>query len=386
MVTSPLAFLSGRYIADQLHGGHEQSVVFAFVASLTAFCLVTLAVATPFYLMMTGFGGSIRVAGLQNAFLIGVSWLLIPFLGVIRAQVAMLGAFAANAVLMLVVGSLLSDPSATALLIAFNIGFAITDAILLGALVRRFGVRLVPDPAMLKFLLHKWELPIAGLAYALGVWADKVVMWFGAPSGTLEFARAIRTMPSYDTAMFWAQLASIPVIAVAFVHVETEFSRLFRRFHARLGAQASLREITAIMQRLRTCVISNIAMLFVALAIMATMMTLLSFVFMTDLGLRPAYMSILRVAVWAMAFYTSAMFCFVFFLYFDLRRQALLIVATYAVLNPALTIVFLRQGQAFYGYGSMLAAAITFLLGFFMLLRELPWLHYHAFITNNTSL
>jgi hypothetical protein len=43
-------------------------------------------------------------------------------------------------------------------------------------------------------------------------------------------------------------------------------------------------------------------------------------------------------------------------------------------------------GQAFYGYGSMVAAATTFLLAFVMLLRELPWLHYHAFITNNTSL
>jgi hypothetical protein len=34
----------------------------------------------------------------------------------------------------------------------------------------------------------------------------------------------------------------------------------------------------------------------------------------------------------------------------------------------------------------MIAAAVTFLVAFTILLRELPWLHYHAFITNNTSL
>jgi hypothetical protein len=34
----------------------------------------------------------------------------------------------------------------------------------------------------------------------------------------------------------------------------------------------------------------------------------------------------------------------------------------------------------------MIAAAVTFMLAFNILLRELPWLHYHAFITNNTSL
>jgi hypothetical protein len=34
----------------------------------------------------------------------------------------------------------------------------------------------------------------------------------------------------------------------------------------------------------------------------------------------------------------------------------------------------------------MIAAAATFVFAFTILLRELPWLHYHAFITNNTSL
>jgi uncharacterized membrane protein len=97
-------------------------------------------------------------------------------------------------------------------------------------------------------------------------------------------------------------------------------------------------------------------------------------------------MSILRVALCAMVFHTCSMFCFVFFLYFDLRRQALLIVSTYAIFNTGLTAIFLLAGQAYYGYGTMLAAAATFMLAFSMLVRELPWLHYHAFITNNTSL
>ena len=79
------------------------------------------------------------------------------------------------------------------------------------------------------------------------------------------------------------------------------------------------------------------------------------------------------------------MLCFVFLLYFDLRRKALFIVAVYAVLNTMLTIAFLEVGPAFHGYGAMIAAAITFIVAFAVLLSELPWLHYHAFITNNSS-
>jgi uncharacterized membrane protein len=113
---------------------------------------------------------------------------------------------------------------------------------------------------------------------------------------------------------------------------------------------------------------------------------MISFVFMSELGLRPTYMSILRISLLGMTFHASAMFCFVFLLYFDLRRPALLIVSSYVILNTIFTLMFLSMGQVFYGYGSMVAAALTFVLAFAVLLRELPWLHYHAFITNNSSL
>jgi uncharacterized membrane protein len=65
---------------------------------------------------------------------------------------------------------------------------------------------------------------------------------------------------------------------------------------------------------------------------------MLSFVLMTELGLRPAYMAIFRVSLCSMAFYTSAMFCFTFLLHLDLRRPALLIVLTFLVLNGVMTV------------------------------------------------
>jgi uncharacterized membrane protein len=133
-------------------------------------------------------------------------------------------------------------------------------------------------------------------------------------------------------------------------------------------------------------VISNIVSLFVALVIVAITAILLSFVFMNELGLRPSYMSIQRLSLCAMVFHTSAMLCFMFLLYFDLRFSALLVVTSYLALNALCTLAILAAGPAFYGYGSMIAAALTFLLAFALLVRETRWLHYHAFITNNTSL
>lgn len=384
--TSPLAFLFGRYVSDRVHSGDAEAVFFALVVSLNLFALAVAAIPAPFYLLVVSLPAASRFAAIQGSFLIGLSWLLIPFLGIVNGHRQALAAFAANALLLAAAGQLLADPSAGTLLAVFNAGFAVTDTLMLRAVIRRFGNHFRPDWRRLKAQLRRWELPAAGLAYAVGIWADKVVMWHAAPAGGLLVAGVLRTAPSYDTAMFWAQMASIPVIAVAFVHVETRLSTLFGRFYGRLGQDASLRELSGVMHDLRDCVISSVGMLFTALAIVATTMILMSFAYMNELGLRPAYMGILRAALWAMAFHTSAMFCFVFLLYFDLRRRALFVTLLYAVLNPLLTLAMLPLGQPYYGYGSMAAAAATFVVAFAVLLRELPWLHFHAFITNNTSL
>ena len=231
--------------------------------------------------------------------------------------------------------------SVASLLLAFNGSFAITNLALLAAIVRRCGTKIISDPSLRNSLGNNWQLAAAGVAYALGLWIDKIIMWHLAPSGGLLVAGALHTMPSYDTAMFWSQLSSIPIIAVFFVHVETRLSARVQTLYGRMQDRASLRELNEIIGNIGTRVLSSLVGLFAALAAVAGLMIMLSIVFMAELGLHPAYMSILRVSLCSMVFYTSAMFCFSYLLYFDLRRPALLIVLTYLPLNGVLTILFL---------------------------------------------
>jgi uncharacterized membrane protein len=253
-------------------------------------------------------------------------------------------------------------------------------------LVSHFGSKLIVDTELRAKLVRNWELPAAGGAYALGLWIDKIIMWHANSPDGLVVAGALQTMPNYDTAMFWSQLSSIPVIAVFFVHIETRFSTSIRRYHTRMQQRASLRELNEIAAHIKNYVLSSMFGLFLALAIVAGLMIMLSIVFMTQFGLRPAYMSTLRVSTCSMAFYTSAMFCFSFLLHLDLRRPALKIVSTFLILNFLLTLAFLPLGSSFYGYGNMIAASVSLLVGFSLVLNELSWLHYHAFVTNNPSI
>ncbi len=125
--------------------------------------------------------------------------------------------------------------------------------------------------------------------------------------------------------------------------------------------------------------------LFESLAAIALLGVLISFVAVDTFNLQPNQTGILRNALFAMAFNTSAMFCVILLLYLDLRRVALLITTTYLLLNIALTAFFLPHGFRFYAYGAFLASIVEFAMAILFLRRELPWLLFHVFVTNNVS-
>jgi polysaccharide biosynthesis protein PelG len=386
ILTGPIAFVCTRFVSDRIWLKRYESVTFAFVAAQGLFAALALVIAAPFYLFAADLPAPDALAGLQNLMLMGAAWLLIPFLGTIRSYVVVAVAFAAGAVLMVSYVAIRPGSDPLHLLNAFNIGLTVIDLILARRLLQEYGMEIVPDAALARTLRTHWELPLIGLTCALGLWVDKLIMWFAAPMGVTTVGGAFRTMPNYDTPMFWAQLASIPILAVFFVHVETNFFRLSRAFYGSLAQGVSRRDLTRMMSRLSHFVMAKLVGLFIALAAVALIAILISFVVIEPLGLRASQMGILRAALVGMVFQTSSSFCFIFLLYFDLRRHALAVSATYFILNGTLTAALLPLGFPFFGYGNLFASALTFLLAMLILAHELPWLHFHAFVTNNTSL
>jgi polysaccharide biosynthesis protein PelG len=385
VVTTPIAYVCTRFVSDRLYQKRSDNVMFALFAGLCAFVLVAAITAAPFYVFVTTLNPLERLASLQNLALIGGAWLLIPFLGALQNFEAVLWGFSLGVAVM--VGAVAVAPSATPfwLLSGFNAGLCVIDFVMLWRLAVEFGVRLASDRALWGAIQSYWELPVIGVAYGLGLWIDKLIMWFAAPSGTLRVAGALQTMPSYDTPMFWAQLTTVPVVVIFFIHVETRFFRLSRNFYGRIRDRACLRELETLMAELRAFISKSIIGLFAASVVICALAILVSFVAIDPLGLRANQMGILRNALLGMACHACAMFCFIFLLYLDLRRQALALSLAFLILNGALTAAFLPLGFSFYGYGNMVASSFTFALGIMILMRETPWLHFHVFVTTNQS-
>jgi uncharacterized membrane protein len=386
ILTSPIAYVCTRYISDRIFVRKYESITFTFIAGLIAFSSFAAALAGPFYFLATTLTLPEKLASLQNLMLLGASWLLIQFLGALRSFVTVSVAFACSATVMVGLVALAFSSTPFWLLSAFNFGLCMIDFVLVWRLTREYGVRLSPDFGLLRTAFTHWELPLIGLTYSAGIWIDKLIMWIAAPPGAMRVAGALRTMPDYDTPMFWAQLATLPVAAVFFVHVETNFFRLCRGLYRRIPEHASLRELEQLMAHLGRFVLTSVVALFFALASIGALGILSSFVAIDHLGFRANQMPILRNAIIGMICHSSAMFCFIFFLYLDLKRPALVLSTGFLVLNGALTMALLPFGSTFFAFGNVLASVITFVAAIVLLMRELPWLLFHVFVTNNQSL
>ena len=386
LLIGPISLPITRFVSDEIYAGRHRAIVSAFVAGLAVLAVAGVIVVGPFLIFGAQLGAPTKLAAFQNCMLMGAAWLIGPLLGALGDFRVVSLSFLAGACIMVGIAIVSPVKDALALLNAFSGGLAVANAGMLWGLMKLEPVDFRIDWRVFGSIRRYWMLGLIGLLYYLGIWIDNVVMWLASPSGVSRVGGVFQTMPDYDAVMFWAQLTTIPVLAYFAVNVEPRLSQLNRQFHAALGRHASRREIEIDRAALANFVWRSVLGIFVAAMVLMCAVMLASFWGIDRLGLRANQMGMFRAGLFGVAFHTAAMFGLMFMMFFDLRRSALAVSLVYFVLNGALTVAFMPLGFAYFGYGSMLAGALAFAVTLFLLARELPWLSYHAFVTNNVSL
>lgn len=387
ILTGPVVMLCTRYVADQIYGRSVRQIPFALAASLVAVIALSILIGVAFFGMAADLDPVMALLASANFALISAIWVTVPFLSIIEQYRSVALAFGAGALVAIGV-SVAAAPwlDDRAILAVFNLALTVILSLVMRRLRSEYPGDLHREPAFLRFVRHHWELPLIGLLYYLGIWIDKLVLWQINQESVITVAGLIRTMPLYDSAMFKAQLLAIPVFVIFFVHVETRFFLLFRSLYDSFEAHATHRAVQVHMHRVARFVIERLLILLGAmLAIALVIVAMLPLIYET-LGLRAIQTGMFRMGLVGTAFHTTFLLCLVFVLYFDLRRRALMLTLLFCVCNATFTLAFLPLGLGWYGAGYLLAAAIAVVAGVAVLFRELPWLAYHAFVTNNASI
>lgn len=382
---APVLVVSTRYLADCIYTGDLREAPGMLVGSLTILFIFMGPIAIAFYFGYTGLKWYESALAVIQFLLLGATSMVAVFLSALKNYKGITLSFVVGLALSIVGTLLLADPYHIAgMLIGFSSGFVFIIASIMAQVFGEYPREFRDVFRVLHYFPKYWDVALSALLYSMGTWVDKWVMWASpnhviSPDGFIMY-------PHYDSAMFLAYLTIVPSMAVFVLNQETLFFEVYLKFYRGVLGHRSFKTIQKNHRELMDALMDigrSVLLLqaFVCLAVLVVAPKIFEM-----LGLSLAGLGMFRYGVLGVTFHVFHLFISVFLSYFDNRKGALTVAATFLVTNGLFTAISLKLGYPFYGYGYFLASLTTFLVSAVILesfVRKLP---YNTFIANNTAL
>ncbi len=370
-----------RFVSDRLFEKKKEVIL----PNLHGLLLVVVAVSSLLgtvclFVMLPGLGLIYRLLMLAGFVLMCGVWVLTILLSGMKRYKAIVILFGGSYSLIVLSAFWLRSYGLEGLLGGFVFGNFVLLAGMWTMTVREFSVRrelISFEFAQLKRLYP--TLMAIGFLYNLGVWVDKFMFWYFAPTSD-QIIGFLRASLIYDLPVFLSYLSIIPGMAVFLVRIETDFVEYYDKFYDAVRGGGSLEYI----ESMRDEMVYSIQQGLGEIAKIQTLAVLATFVagpaLLRSLEISELYLPLLYVQVIGAGLQVGLMAILNVFFYLDQRRVVLMLCIEFVLLNVLLTSFTLWFGAALYGYGFTLSVLITLCTGLVMLSRQLNRLEYETFM------
>ncbi len=382
VLTGALQMGATRYLADRLFVGDVASLVPCYHA------LAGVTVAIGGALALTGalgvglsLGAALAATAVFQA--VALTWIGMVFLSAAKDYLAIARAFAFGTALAAIGAVAGARWAGTAgMLWGFAVGQAL-QAALLGARIRaEFPSDRRWDGQVFRAVrAMPWLLAI-GVAYNVGIWADKAVFWCGPDSVALSaggWLGALRASPRYDTCSFIAYVSVVPALALFLIRVEVAFYKRYAVFYAAITRGADLDTImiekTAMLDSLRL----SIERLLKVQGSCTLVLVLLAPLLATALGMPADQVPLLRLCLIGAFLQVILQIVMVLMLYFDWQRPVALVCVLFLILNGGLSALSLIMGERWHGVGYVAACLISLVVALVLAGRTVRELEFVTF-------
>lgn len=357
-------FIVTRFLADKLYSGEIDLHIPTFMGTLLL-TLAPQALAGGLFLMTVEAPFHYRLFSFGTYMVINTLWVILLFLGILRAYQWAVGSFVIGGCVSLITGYALAGYSTqTGTMVAFLAGQTVTLAILIWLLISEFPWQKKIDFSFLAYFRLYPSLSVLGVLYYLSIWIDKF-LYRASPLGQLMAPKYLYAAPSYELSAFVAQLTIIPALAIFFLRVETDFYERYREFFAAITQHHPLALIEKYQKALLNSAWEGLRILLVFQGTVSLVAILLAPQIFRLLAMDETQLMILRVLLLGTFFQTLLFLVIILMLYFEFFRPALLSCGLFFCANALLTQVFLHFLPQAVGWGFTLAALIAFLYGTF---------------------
>ena len=384
VLSGPLQLQLTRYIADQVYLRRSERITPNLFGALLVMSVLALASAA---LAAHWFGD--EPLGYQVLLALGFVilsnvWIVTCVLTGLRRHGPVLWSFGSGYFVMLALCPILGRYAEVGLLGAFVAGQACVLLAGLRAVTKELGC----SEPIAWGCLHKQAIRVdllaVGLFYNLGIWADKLVFWLN-PATSRHVAGLFRASDVYDLPVFLAYLTIVPGMAVFLVRIETDFAERNSAFYAAIRDGAPLSRITslldAMVDALRTALadIGRTQLLTLLLCVWAGPSLLAAFD-ISELHLPLFYVDVVGVLLQVLLLTLISVF-----FYLDRCRLVAKLTLLFLLTNALATWGSYRLGPRYYGWGFVVAAAVTLSVALTALNRTLRFLVRDTFMLQRVS-
>jgi polysaccharide biosynthesis protein PelG len=379
----PIAIVATRYLAD---GIYARDVTGGPGLLLGACALVALTQGPPvaiFYFVFVEAPWPVRLAATSGYLVTAYLWVAAVFLTALKDYAGIAMSFAVGMATGFLAGWALAPLGPAGLLFGFSAGLATVLFAIVARIFAEYPYPIVRPFAFLIYFRRYWELALTALAYNAAIWVDKWVMWAAPRAETM--AGALISYPDYDSAMFLAYLTILPAMALFVLLVETSFYERYLAFFREIRTHGTWMRLQAAHREIVDGVGEGFRLLAVVQGAVSYLTILVAPAIFDALGIGFTQIGMFRFGVLGAMFHALLLFVLIVFAYFDLRLLALKIALFFLASNLVLSWGTLHAGFEWYGYGYFLSAALSFAVGYWIMLRKLGNLPYLAFVEINPS-
>jgi len=370
-----------RYVADRIFEREYYRLMPNLLGLLTIFMasafLISLPLSIYFFAREAGYS-YVLIFSLTFTVLVGLWLVNIVLVGLKRYKFILLS-FALAYLTFFLIGYVLSSFGLNGLMVAFFLSQSLLFLMLLAYFIyNNLSDRIIEFDFLNKERVFV-SLIFVGFFYNLAIWIDKFVFWFNTATSTPVLG-PLRYSIVYDIPMFLAYLAIAPGMSALFIKIEVEFSYWYQRYYDAIINGLSLRKIynygdeliesgrSALFEIARVQGIFNIVLILFEKPIFTLFNIPFIYIPLFHVLLFGTFFQLLLISVISMLFY------------FDRRKETLITVFVFFVLNFLLSYASIKLGPYFYGYGFVISAFISFLVALILLRRFLHGIHYYTFM------
>ncbi|MCA9730559.1 exopolysaccharide Pel transporter PelG, partial [candidate division KSB1 bacterium] len=357
IATGTTQLVLSRYLSDLIYEKNYHAIAPALSTALvfTIFIQAIFGLPLLFALHAEVF---YRLTAFGLFIIVGCIWQLMVFLSAVKNFNSIVWAFFIGVLLSFILGYVLAQNAGlSGLMHGYALGQFTIFLVLLWRVVGEFNSPLRPAFAFFSFMKKLPALLFIGLFYNLGIWIDKILFWYSDVGENIDAFLYASSL--YDNAMYLAYMTIIPSYTYFLVKVETSFYSYFRSFFQTILKKDALQLIEEKKEAIADSVRESLLGLIKVQGLVTVLCLFYSDEILVALNMSHLSILIFEKALVALFLQMLVLTLMIFMMYFDIRKELLVVSGLFVFSNAILSFLSLQMGIAFYGYGYLFANFIT---------------------------